>query len=76
MKVRELAHELRVTCSATTPNARNINFDWNEPSKVVRVEVDQDRARALGISFASVEPDHQRGAVGHDRHASCATTSI
>ena len=33
-----------------TPNARNINFDWNEPSKVVRVEVDQDRARALGIS--------------------------
>ena len=37
-------------CSATTPNARNINFDWNEPSKVVRVEVDQDRARALGIS--------------------------
>jgi Cation/multidrug efflux pump len=33
-----------------TPNARNVNFDWNEPSKVVRVEVDQDRARALGIS--------------------------
>ena len=29
---------------------RNVNFDWNEPSKVVRVEVDQDRARALGIS--------------------------
>src|SRR5438270_7215937 len=35
---------------AKTPHARNINFDWNEPSKVVRVEVDQDRARALGIS--------------------------
>ena len=33
-----------------TPEASNINFDWNEPSKVVRVEVDQDRARALGIS--------------------------
>jgi multidrug efflux pump len=33
-----------------TPSAQNINFDWNEPSKVVRVEVDQDRARALGIS--------------------------
>jgi multidrug efflux pump subunit AcrB len=29
---------------------RNINYDWNEPSKVIKVEVDQDRARALGIS--------------------------
>ena len=37
-------------CSATRRSAQNINFDWNEPSKVVRVEVDQDRARALGIS--------------------------
>ncbi len=37
-----------------TPSAQNINFDWNEPSKVVRVEVDQDRARALGISSQSL----------------------
>ncbi|TIU99541.1 MAG: efflux RND transporter permease subunit [Mesorhizobium sp.] len=29
---------------------RNINYDWNEPAKVIKVEVDQDRARALGIS--------------------------
>ena len=36
------------------PNVRNINYDWNEPSKVVRVEVDQDRARALGISSQSL----------------------
>src|SRR5712671_574721 len=48
-KVRELAHEF-ASVLGKTPNARNINFDWNEPSKVVRVEVDQDRARALGIS--------------------------
>jgi multidrug efflux pump subunit AcrB len=32
------------------PNTRNINYDWNEPAKVIKVEVDQDRARALGIS--------------------------
>ena len=31
-------------------NTRNINYDWNEPAKVVKVDVDQDRARALGIS--------------------------
>jgi multidrug efflux pump len=48
-KVRELAHEF-ASLLGSTPQARNINFDWNEPSKVVRVEVDQDRARALGIS--------------------------
>jgi len=49
MKVREIAQNF-ASLLGKTPNARNINFDWNEPSKVVRVEVDQDRARALGIS--------------------------
>jgi multidrug efflux pump subunit AcrB len=47
--VRELAQSF-ASLLGKNPNARNINFDWNEPSKVVRVEVDQDRARALGIS--------------------------
>ena len=49
MKVRELAQGF-ASLLGNTPSAQNINFDWNEPSKVVRVEVDQDRARALGIS--------------------------
>jgi multidrug efflux pump subunit AcrB len=49
MKVRELAQSF-ASLLGKAPNARNINFDWNEPSTVVRVEVDQDRARALGIS--------------------------
>jgi multidrug efflux pump subunit AcrB len=31
-------------------NTRNINYDWNESAKVIKVDVDQDRARALGIS--------------------------
>ncbi len=31
-------------------NTRNINYDWNEPSKSIRIEVDQDRARTLGIT--------------------------
>jgi multidrug efflux pump subunit AcrB len=48
-KVREYAQTF-ASLLGNTPSARNINFDWNEPSKVVRVEVDQDRARALGIS--------------------------
>ena len=48
-KVRELAQTF-ASMLGNSPDARNINFDWNEPSKIVRVEVDQDRARALGIS--------------------------
>jgi multidrug efflux pump len=52
-KVRDLAHDF-ASLLGSNPNARNINFDWNEPSKVVRVEVDQDRARALGISSQSL----------------------
>jgi multidrug efflux pump subunit AcrB len=48
-KVRELAHGF-ASLIDKTPHARNINFDWNEPAKAVRVEVDQDRARTLGIS--------------------------
>jgi multidrug efflux pump subunit AcrB len=49
MEVREIAQNF-ASLLGKTPQARNINFDWNEPSKVVRVHVDQDRARALGIS--------------------------
>jgi multidrug efflux pump subunit AcrB len=49
MKVRELAQSF-ASLLGSSPQAHNINFDWNEPSKVVRVEVDQDRARALGVS--------------------------
>ncbi|HXN67643.1 MAG TPA: efflux RND transporter permease subunit, partial [Bradyrhizobium sp.] len=49
VKVREIAQNF-ASLLGKTPNARNVNFDWNEPSKVVRVEVDQDQARALGIS--------------------------
>jgi multidrug efflux pump subunit AcrB len=49
VKVRELAQAFAQVVGKN-PNTRNINYDWNEPAKVIRVEVDQDRARALGIS--------------------------
>jgi multidrug efflux pump len=29
---------------------RDVNADWEEASRVIRLEIDQDRARALGIS--------------------------
>jgi multidrug efflux pump len=48
-KVREYAQRF-ASLLGKTLSAQNINFDWNEPSPMVRVEVDQDRARALSIS--------------------------
>ncbi len=35
---------------AAEPRLRDVSLDWNEPARVVRVEVDQDRARQLGLS--------------------------
>ncbi|MGD8380476.1 MAG: efflux RND transporter permease subunit, partial [Gammaproteobacteria bacterium] len=36
------------------PNTANVQFDWDEPSKVVRLEVDQDKARLLGLSSQDI----------------------
>ncbi|MCU1719647.1 efflux RND transporter permease subunit [Pseudomonas sp. 5P_3.1_Bac2] len=32
------------------PHVVNVHLDWEEPSKVVRLNIDQERARALGVS--------------------------
>ena len=46
------------------PNLRNVNFDWNERVKAVRVEIDQARARALGVSSQDVALTLQGWLVG------------
>jgi multidrug efflux pump len=46
------------------PNLRNINFDWNDRVKAVRVEIDQARARALGVSSQDVALTLQGWLVG------------
>jgi multidrug efflux pump subunit AcrB len=35
---------------ARHPYLKEVNFDWNEMGKAIRIDIDQDRARALGIS--------------------------
>ncbi|KRW59341.1 efflux RND transporter permease subunit [Pseudomonas sp. TTU2014-080ASC] len=32
------------------PHVTNVHLDWEEPSKLVRLNIDQERARALGVS--------------------------
>ena len=40
----------------TDPHVRQVNQDWGERIKRVRVDVDQDKARALGISSCQIKP--------------------
>jgi multidrug efflux pump len=48
-RVRAIARDVR-TAMETSPDLVNVQFDWDEPSKVVRLVVDQNKARVLGIS--------------------------
>ena len=36
------------------PHARNVNDNWNERVKSLRLDIDQDKARALGVSSQSL----------------------
>ena len=48
-QVREIALRLGQTMGEN-PNLRLVNFDWMEPAREVRVKIDQDQARLLGLS--------------------------
>jgi multidrug efflux pump subunit AcrB len=48
-EVREIAFKLAQVV-ATTPLAERVNFDWMEPAREVRIQIDQDEARLLGLS--------------------------
>ena len=48
-KVRVYADEVKALMRQN-PNLRGINDNWNESVKSLRLEVDQDKARAVGVS--------------------------
>ncbi len=52
-KVRELAQQLEKVVGQN-PLLTNMTFDWNEPMRVVKVDVLQDKARQLGISSQDI----------------------
>ncbi|WP_151636428.1 efflux RND transporter permease subunit [Noviherbaspirillum aerium] len=52
-KVRGIADQVKEVMRAN-PNAVGVNDNWNESVKVVRLDVDQDKLRALGISSQSL----------------------
>ena len=51
--VRELARKVAEVVRGN-PHVRNVNLDWEEPSKVVRLAIDQERARVLGVTSEDV----------------------
>lgn len=50
-KARALAREVAAKVREN-PHVVNVHLDWEEPSKAVFLSIDQDRARALGVSTA------------------------
>jgi len=48
-KVREIAYQVRDVMKAN-PNVKDVQLDWNEQSPYLKLVVDQDRARAMGLT--------------------------
>jgi multidrug efflux pump len=52
-QLRARADEVKAVVRAS-PNTRGVNDNWNESVKVLRLEVDQSKARALGVTSQSI----------------------
>jgi multidrug efflux pump len=51
--LRHLAEEAK-TLMRAHPDMRGVNDNWNESVKAIRLSVDQDKARALGVTTQSI----------------------
>ena len=52
-EVRQIALKLAQTI-ATAPGATDINYDWMDPARMIRVQINQDQTRLLGLSSAAI----------------------
>ncbi|NMJ43658.1 efflux RND transporter permease subunit [Roseomonas sp. JC162] len=52
-RVRSIAQDV-AKLMAEAPGARHVHFDWMEPARQLRVRVDQDEARRVGLSSAQL----------------------
>ncbi|HMS82734.1 MAG TPA: efflux RND transporter permease subunit [Nitrospira sp.] len=53
IKIREIADNV-ASVMAATPELRNINFNWMEPIKKLRIQVHQDKTRLVGLTSSDV----------------------
>ena len=61
--LRRIAHEVAAVMRSN-PNVMDVHLDWNEKAKSVRVGIDQDRARQLGVSSQDIAQALQAHEVG------------
>ena len=52
-KVRAIAREVEHVV-ASSPKVRDVQLDWNDPVRTLKLDLDQDKARALGLAPADV----------------------
>src|SRR5499427_7252611 len=52
-QVRDIAFRL-AQIVATNPQSEKVNFDWIEPAREVRIRIDQNEARQLGLSSQAI----------------------
>ncbi len=52
-ELRQRADEVKAAMRAST-NMRGVHDNWNEPVKVLRLEIDQVKARTLGVSSQAI----------------------
>lgn len=58
MKVREIAYQVR-DAMRSNPHTVDVQLDWNEQAKAVRLVVDQDRARVMGLTTQDISESLQ-----------------
>lgn len=51
--VRQIAREVEQAV-ASNPQTRDVQLDWNDPVRTLKVDLDHDKVRALGLSPAEV----------------------
>ncbi|AOE89689.1 AcrB/AcrD/AcrF family protein [Ralstonia solanacearum] len=51
--VRKIADQVKAIMQAN-PNTVGVNDNWNENVKLLRLDIDQDKARALGVTTGSI----------------------
>ncbi|MDP1767044.1 MAG: efflux RND transporter permease subunit, partial [Methylotenera sp.] len=52
-KIREISHQIADIMRAN-PHLANVQLGWEEPSKVMKVSIDQSKARLLGVSSVDI----------------------
>ncbi|HEY0505801.1 MAG TPA: efflux RND transporter permease subunit, partial [Lysobacter sp.] len=52
-QLRQISLELAGVVGSD-PRVRHVNYDWMEPARQVRIHVDQDEARQLGVSSSAL----------------------